>query len=85
MNQPAQSLPHSSAGEELRSKFFSPAARARREAASRLSAAERDDAFRKAARGWAEKLAPDAEEVEIQRHVSQLFACCHGAKQAEAA
>ncbi len=71
--------------DERRVMFFSPAAKARREAAFHLSVAERDDAFREAARGWAERLAPEAAEEEIQRQVSRLFACCPVAKQAEAA
>ena len=71
---PPATLP---ARDELRAQFFSPAAKARREAALRLPLAERSRAFREAAREWAVTLAPGAVEHEVQEHVERLVACCH--------
>ena len=75
MDQQAQP-PTPPTNEERRAAFFNPAAKARREAAYRMTEAERLLAFREAAREWAVTLAPDSFEHEVQEQVERLVACC---------
>ena len=82
MDQKAQ-LPTPPTREERRAAFFSPEEKARREAAHRMTEAERLTEFREAAKGWANMWATDVTEQD--QFVQKMVACCYGTGQAKAA